>query len=106
MNEKELQNFIVKEVRNYVASGVAMPYVMSDKKVPYIKILKPIIKSYDNKDGIVTMILTCDLEGSPSSKLYRAIFFEEGQLIIEEFGRMYSQFIYPSPFSEKEKTND
>ena len=23
------------------------------------------------EDGIVTMILTCDLEGSPSSKLYR-----------------------------------
>ena len=106
MNEKELQDFIVKEVRNYVAIGAARPYVMLDKEVPHIKIPKPIIKSYDNKDGIVTMILTCDLEGSPSSKLYRAIFFEEGKLIIEEFGRINSQFIYPSPFLEKEKTNE
>ena len=106
MNEKELQDFIVKEVRNYVASGAARPYVMLDKEVPHIKIPKPIVKSYDNKDGIVTMILTCDLEGSPSSKLYRAIFFEESQLIIEEFGRIYSKFIHPSLFSEKEKTNE
>ena len=107
MNEKELQDFIVREVRNYVASAAAKPYVMLDKEVPHIKIPKPIVKSYDNKDGIITMILTCDLEGSSSSKLYRAIFFEEGQLIIEEFGRIYSKFVYPSiDISEKEKTND
>ena len=106
MTEKELQDFIVREVRNYVASAAAKPYVMLDKEIPHIKIPKPIVKSYDNKDGIITMILTCDLEGSPSSKLYRAIFLEEFQLIIEEFGRMYSKFVYPSLFSEKEKTND
>ena len=106
MNEKELQDFIVREVRNYVASAAAKPYVMLDKKIPHIKIPKPIVKSYHNKDGIITMILTCDLEGSSSSKLYRAIFFEEGILIIQEFGRMYSHFVYPSPFLEKEKTND
>ena len=107
MTEKELQDFIVREVRNYVAIGAAKPYVMLDKKIPHIKIPKPIVKSYHNKKGIITMILTCDLEGSPSSKLYRAIFFEEeGQLIIEEFGRIYSKFIYLPLFSEKEKTND
>ena len=107
MNEKELQDFIVREVRNYVANAAAKPYVMLDKEIPHIKIPKPIVKSYHNKDGIITMILTCDLEGSSSSKLYRAIFFEEEcKLIIEEFGRIYSKFIYPSLFSEKEKTND
>ena len=42
MTEKELQDFIVKEVRNYVASGAARPYVMLDKEVPHIKIPKPI----------------------------------------------------------------
>ena len=106
MTEKEFQDFIVREVRNYAASAAAKPYVMLDKEVPHIKIPKPIVKSYHNKDGIITMILTCDLEGSSSSKLYRAIFFEEGKLVIEEFARIHSQFIYSSPFSEKEKTND
>ena len=106
MTEKEIQDFIVREVRNYVASAAARPYVMLDKEVPHIEIPKPIVKSYDNENGIITMILTCDLEGPPSSILYRAILFEEFQLIIEEFVRMYSKFVYPSLFSEKEKTND
>ena len=44
MNEKELQNFIVKEVRNYVASGAARPYVMLDKEVPHIKTNSQIIR--------------------------------------------------------------
>lgn len=109
---KKLQDFIIKEVRNYVAINSARPYVMLDKEVPDIKIPKPVIKSYDNKNGIATMILTCDLAGSPSSKLYRAILSEDGQLTIEEFGRMHTQFIYPTDvdlelfFFVKEKTND